>query len=323
MASFFVQGNPKNLRQVPGHLNYTGTHKGEKTEISIFCYDAEKGEMSRLSDDLSDLKAGLDVQKKYWINVVGLSQVDIIRNIGRQFDIHPMDLEDVVHVSQRSKIELRSGYLFSIFKMLYLKQKEQDVEIVHEHVSLFLKDNVLLLFQETKEDVFGHVRERLLQNEGEIRKRDISYLYYCLVDALVDEYVLAAQKSYDGYGELEDLMLSGEKGSKIEVDDIYYVRKELLYLTHAVEPAIEALKNFTAQESGYFKRNLSPYYADLLDHLNQLLESSQVYQEMLKNLYDMQMAKTGNDMNKTMMTLTVFSAIFSPFFFGRGIWYEF
>lgn len=297
-----------NIGEPPGTLSYQGPHKDIGVQIEVIEYNHEYY-VKREIASLDELVMG---DNKYWINITGLHNIDLIREIGEKFGIHHMDLEDVVHVSQRSKIEIKDDYLFSIFKMVYLKGEETK----HEHVSIFVKDKALLTFQEIPGDVFESVRKRLEDGKGRTRKLGIDYLFYALVDVLVDHYFPVIDKSYSAFSDVE---LRALEESEPDMGEIYRLRKELLYMMNAVTPIKDAIYNFTKIDSPYFKKESIPYYADLMDHLSQISDSLKSYREMINSLYEMQMAKVSNDLNKTMMTLTTFSVIFIPLSFLAGV----
>ncbi len=297
-----------NIGEPPGTLSYQGPYMDIGIQIDVIEYNQE----THIRRKISNLDELIIEDKKYWINVTGLHDMDLIRQIGEKFEIHHMDLEDVVHVSQRSKIEIKEDYLFSIFKMIYLS----DDMVKHEHVSIFLKDNVLLSFQEIPGDVFEGVRKRLEEGNGRTRKLGIDYLYYALIDVLVDHYFPVINKSYSTFSDVE---LKALEESDPKMSEIYKLRKELLYMMNAVTPIKDAIYSFTKMDSPYFKKESIPYYADLMDHLSQISDSLKTYREMIDSLYEMQMAKVNNDLNKTMMTLTTFSVIFIPLTFLAGI----
>ncbi|MCD4714494.1 MAG: magnesium/cobalt transporter CorA [Clostridiales bacterium] len=297
-----------NIGEPPGTLSYQGPHKDIGVQIDVIEYGHEHY-VKRKLESLNEL---IIEDKKYWINITGLHDIELIRQIGEKFDIHHMDLEDVVHVSQRSKIEIKDNYLFSIFKMIYLSGDETK----HEHVSIFLKDNVLLSFQEVPGDVFDGVRTRLEVGKGRTRRLDIDYLFYALIDVLVDHYFPVINQSYAIFNDVELKAL--EEGGT-DMSEIYRLRKELLYMVNAVTPIKDAIYNFTKTENPYFKKESIPYYSDVMDHLSQISDSLKSYREMINSLYEMQMAKVSNDLNKTMMTLTTFSVIFIPLSFLAGV----
>ncbi|NDL67469.1 magnesium/cobalt transporter CorA [Anaerotalea alkaliphila] len=294
--------------ELPGSLNYTGTHKKVEVTLEVLAYGKD-GCQRYLLRDIDELQIE---DKKYWINVTGLHDIELIRKIGEKFQVHLLDLEDVVHVSQRSKIEIREGYLFSIFKMVYLKEEL----VQHEHVSMVLADKVLISFQEIAGNVFDGVKEHLVQGNGRIRAMPIDYLFYSLLDALTDQYFLIINSFASAFNELEVKVLEENLSN---TDEVYRLRKELLYLMSVIGPIREAIQNFTMGESDYFSHGIIPYYADLMDHLKQISDSVKSYREMTDSLYAMQMAKVSTDMNKTIMTLTVFSTIFIPLSFLAGV----
>lgn len=292
----------------PGTIEYTGLYRNVDITIDAIIYDKDSIEQVHLDD----IDGQFDNNKIYWFNIIGLHNMDLMKKIGDIFNIHHMDLEDIVHVSQWSKIEKKDHYLFSVFKMIYLNNEK----ITHEHISIILKDNVLITFQETPGDVFDAVRERLINSIGRIRLMDIDYLYYSLIDALVDEYFVIINRISYVFNEIE-MKIIDENIS--EMEQMYKLKKELVYLINAITPIKNSLQTFIKDENIYFKHPIIPYYADVMEHLNQINDSLKAYREMVNSLYEMQMANVSNDMNKTMMTLTIFSVIFIPLSFLAGV----
>lgn len=303
-----LQQKKRTIGEPPGTLSYTGPFADVGVTIDVICYDEDHYERYYIKD-LGDLAL---TNRKYWVNVTGLHNIDLIRQIGDRFGLHHMDLEDVVHVSQRSKIEVKEDYLFSIIKMMYLR----DNDIHHEHVSIFVKEGLIMTFQETEGDVFDSVRNRLEARSGRTRRRGTEYLFYSLLDALVDHYFPVIDKSFETFSDVEMNVM--ETGST-DMTRIYQLRKELLYMVNAITPIKDAILNFTREPNPFFSKEDMPYYSDILDHLNQLSDSLRSYREMITSLYDMQMAEKSNNLNKTMMTLTIFSVIFIPLSFLAGV----
>ncbi len=305
----------KSIGKPPGTLVYSGSFPDVVIRIEIICYDSEKinnyllnetGELKKLLQEASNSK------QKYWINIIGLHSPDLIRLIGQQLNIHSMDLEDIIHMSQWSKMEIYREYLFSVFKMIYLKEER----IIHEHLSMIRRGNILITFQETAGDVFGYVRERLQDPKGKLRISDSAYLYYTLLDAIIDEYLVVINQISINFNNIELQILEESDPSK---EEIYRLRKELLYLSNSITPLTDSLRKFMARENPYFDRDLAPYYQDLYENLNQMINGIRGYREMSNGLHEMQMSNAGMKMNQTMMTLTIFSVIFIPLTFLTGV----
>jgi len=299
------------ISQPPGTLSYNGEYQKNEISVEIISYNEDFYEKKKI-EDVSKINNIISNDKKYWINIVGLHDIDLIKNIGKTFGIHHVDLEDIVHVSQRSKIEINDDYLFSIFKMIYLK----DEEIIHEHLSVFIKDNVLITFQETYDDVFDMIRSRLENDQGLVRQMPINYLFYTLIDSLVDYHFPIMNNISIIFNEIEMEII---ENGKTQMEKIYKFRKELVNLSNAIIPIKDAIHSFTKNDSHFFSKEINPYYLDVMDHLNQINDSLKAYREMINSLHEVQMANVGNDMNETMMTLTIFSAIFIPLSFLAGV----
>ncbi|MGH2415978.1 MAG: CorA family divalent cation transporter, partial [Microcystaceae cyanobacterium] len=142
----------------------------------------------------------LDTESISWVEVQGLGDEDILRRLGKVFDLHPLVLEDIVNLVERPKIEEYEDHLVIICRMVV--PKERKYGFYSEQVSLVLGKNYLLTVQEEPEhDCLEGVRARICNNKGIIRKRKADYLAYSLLDAIVDGFFPVLER----YGErIED-----------------------------------------------------------------------------------------------------------------------
>ncbi len=292
----------------PGTIKYTGVYKNVPVTIECIRYNKNRMEV----ETGASFKKPESDDHVYWYNITGLHDIELVKEVTGYLGMHSMDVEDIVHVSQWSKIEYAKDYLFSIMKMIYLK----DDAVVHEHITIIRKDNILVTFQETRGDVFDEIRERLHEEGGRIRKMGAGYLYYALLDALVDNYYLAVGKVSDAFLQAETLVLDNSRASG---DAVYSIRKEMHYLQNAITPVQTAINAFAQRDDNILFDNMKPYFDDLNEHVNHVSETLFTYKEMVKSLHDMHMANASNDMNKIMTTLTIFSAVFIPLSFLSGV----
>jgi magnesium transporter len=167
----------------PGTLVHIGEKKTEKVRITLMDYDQEHCEEKEIRTIETSFPFK-DEPTVTWINIDGLHQVDVVEKIGKQFQLHPLILEDILHTGQRPKIDDFDDYIFVVLKMLDYDEKEDQVKA--EQLSLVLGPNFLISFQEIEGDVFSSVRERIRKAKGRIRKMGSDYLAYALIDAVVD-----------------------------------------------------------------------------------------------------------------------------------------
>ncbi|CAF1502251.1 unnamed protein product [Rotaria magnacalcarata] len=88
--------------------------------------------------------------------------------------------------------------IYLLMKMIYV---HSDTEHIHqEQISFILKENnFLITFQEAKDksnsmDIFQIVKNRLKNNRGRIRSLKVDYLFYCLIDVLIENYMFVLDR---------------------------------------------------------------------------------------------------------------------------------
>ena len=302
----------------PGTLVYTGKHHLVEPEMTLIAFDGPKyiKKVVQTSDfEMIDKLSGVK-----WLNITGLSHMDLIKTIGDRYQIDPMILEDIVHVEQRTKIEIKSGqFLFAVFKMIYLNREKQGIDhithIKHEHISFLLIQNLLITFQEEHGDVFDGVRERISDETRKIRERGVDYLFYTLIDAIVDhqmEVMLSLQNDIDS---IEERIV------EYDIDDIeplYHLRKSLTILKAGAMPIQETLMRLITQETPMIRLSTKEFFRDVIDHAAHLSDRIMTNREVVASLFDMHQTNVSNNMNRVMTTLTIFSAIFIPLSFLTG-----
>ncbi|MEN6306573.1 MAG: CorA family divalent cation transporter, partial [Anaerohalosphaeraceae bacterium] len=179
-----IRGNLRKAGMPPGTVFYAGEKPTEPVRITLMDYDANVFKEKTLAsiEEAFEYKTSLTTT---WINIDGLTDVGMVEKIGKHFDLHPLVMEDIVVPSQRPKMEDYDDYLYIVVRMLYNDQAH--TEIINEQVSMILRDNCLITFQETiGGDVFDQMRDRLRNNKGRSRKMGVDYLTYALIDAIVD-----------------------------------------------------------------------------------------------------------------------------------------
>lgn len=309
------------LNLPPESVIYTGDYCNAITQIQVYVYDQDSIDYIVFTDNdfEPDLMALLDSNKNIWINVIGLNQVDTIISLGELLGLTPLAIEDIVHVAQRSKIEVNAPYLHTILKMVY-RSKDRlgnfSGEIVHEHLSIVLTENVLITFQEKDDDVFDYIRQRLKEGMGRLKNSGVDYLYYALLDALVDHQLEILTGMGDLIDSYDQNILEDEK---LELDKLFRLRKQILLMRAAVMPYKDILIELTGQQTNeWISPEVKVFLKDVSDHVNHVNDLVALYREMVNNIYEMNMMNTSNQLNQVMSILTIFSAIFIPLNFMTG-----
>eukprot|EP01027_Heterolobosea_sp_BB2_P016832 GEZU01023906.1.p1 GENE.GEZU01023906.1~~GEZU01023906.1.p1 ORF type:complete len:301 (-),score=102.83 GEZU01023906.1:228-1130(-) len=112
---------------------------------------------------------------------------------------------------------------------------KHDNVLVLEQVSFFLYKNVLITIQEgLPGDVWDPVRTHLTKSKSRIRKRDASYLLYCLLDVIINSCFPIVRHIGNRLEQIEARMM--EKPTAFLNKKIYELTRELMVMKHHIEP---------------------------------------------------------------------------------------
>lgn len=299
--------------RAPGSLVYTGRYTNVEPVIELFYYN--RSELIREHYTSTDeLPETFDPDHVYWINLTGLHDPEMISYFGRRFQIHEMHLEDIVQINRHAKIDVSESYIMSEHYMIY---RDKDQTTHHESIALFLFDGVVLSFQEYPGDVFGPIRERLSQENSRVRKEGADYLYYLMIDRLVDEAILVLKDLVYQLDDMERLMVDD---AQIDMRRAYGIKRELLDVKTAIYPLDGLLMLLMGEQNHVLGQDIIPYIKDVEDHVDQTITELGRAMDTIENMNQSNMARLSNQMNSIMKVLTIFSAIFIPLNFLTGMY---
>ena len=314
MARFFKK-REESKGLPPGSLVFIGNKKVDNIRLRVIDYDGAQLK----EDELKNIAEGEEFKRTNtvtWINVDGLHDLSLMKEIGSTFDLHPLLLEDILNTGQRPKFEEFENCLFLVVKMLRYDREKQ--MIISEQLSMVLGDPFLLTFQEQPGDVFEPVRERIRKQKGRIRASGIDYLAYALLDTVVDNYIFIIEKLGEQIEDIEEEVL--EKAEPAVMEKINAFKREMNFLRKSVRPAREAIIQLSKLDSELINDQTIPFLKDLQDLITQATEAIDTYRDMLSDQLNLYNSVISNRMNDVMKILTIFAAIFIPLTFIAGIY---
>jgi len=311
----FMKRASETVGLAPGTLVHIGDKKTEQVRLSLIEYGATHFQEKSI-ETVEESFPSNDEPSVTWVNITGLHDLDVIEKVGKHFDLHPLILEDIVNTGQRPKMEDYEGYLFAVLKMLRYDQEEDQVNA--EQVGLVVGPNYLLSFQESPEDVFDPVRERLRKGKGRSRKAGSDYLAYALVDAIVDEYFLILETFGEKIESMEEELVAN--ATRQTLQRIHDMKREMIFFRKQVWPLRELIGALSKGESPLVHESTSIYLRDVHDHTIQIIDTIESFRDMLSGMIDMYLSTISNKMNEIMKVLTIIATIFIPLTFVAGIY---
>lgn len=312
---FMKKHHSKKAGMPPGSVIYVGDGSPSPTSVSVIDY-TEADVMEKKGITFEECMTLRDNPSITWLNFSGLADVDQIKKVGDIFGLHPLVMEDILHMGQRPKLELYDKYVYLVAKMIY--RGDNGKEVTYEQLSIVMGKNYVLTFQEKEGDVFNNIRERIKGNKGRLRKSGADYLVYSLLDAVVDNYFPALEKIGDLVEEIEE-RLSDDPEQDV-LSDIYRLKREVLFLRKSIWPIREVVAAMMRQDIELVSPNTNTYLRDVYDHSIQVMDVVETYTDMLSELTDVYMSTVSNRMNEIMKTLTIIATIFIPLTFIVGLY---
>jgi magnesium transporter len=306
----FSRVKSSEIGHTPGTLH--GIEKKVDAEIELIQFNEDFIEKKTVEDFSLEL---LEEDYVNWINITGIHDVELVKEVGKSIDLHPLTLEDITNTRQRPKKEEFDDYIITILDML----SYQGEYIQSEQVSLILLENTVITFQEARGDDFNPVRIRIEENKGQIRKKKADYLFYSLLDSIVDNYFHILERNEEVLEELDDLVVAAKTGPDT-LEIIQDLKQEIVFLRKTIWPLNTIFGNLYRVESPLIKRETDYYLSDVYDHIGQLMDEIDVSRDMLSSMLDIYLSNKSNKMNEVMQFLTVISTIFIPLTFIAGVY---
>ena len=310
----------KNLKRMskksqtsPGTLLHVGEEGEEDVVVRMIQYNQavySNKEIRNVQDINIEDKTSVN-----WIDIVGLKDIKIIQDIGEKFNLHKLLLEDVLNTTHQPKMEAYGDCLFTLVKILKYHEETNNTTI--EQISFVIFENTLITFKEFADDVFSNVMERI-ETGTNIRKNEADYLFYGLLDAIVDGYFLELEKIDDKIDLLEEeLMINPQKRL---LQEIYELKREMIYIRNSIWPLRNIISNLTTNEFQLINEKTIYYLRDIHDHIIQIIDIMETYRDILSGMLDTYLSSIGHKTNEVMKVLTIFSTIFIPLTFLAGVY---
>jgi magnesium transporter len=292
------------------HVNPTVTpqrKEPEELKIYVYDYDAATIEIKQLAEIESCFQYA-DSPKATWINVDGIRKADV-ETICRHYGIHNLIVEDILSLGQRPKMDEINGLVFCVLNMLYFNEKHSSVET--EQISIILGKNFVISFQEdASRDVFTPLRERLKINNTKVRQQGADFLFYSLIDLIVDNYFIVMEKLGEKIENLEeDIVRSPNSRSLAKIN---MLRKEMIVLKRSIAPVRELINGVLRSESDLIEERTEKYFKDVYDHIIQANDLAENYRDMMMNLHDLYLSNVNLKMNEVMKVMAVVTCLLAP-----------
>jgi magnesium transporter len=238
-----------------------------------------------------------------------------LEQMGREFGLHELAVEDARHGHQRPKIE---EYGDSLFAVVHTIELLDGGDLVVGELDIFVEENYVISVRSHSEQGFLGVRQRC-EHEPHLLKQGSAFVFYALMDAVVDRYfpILDALEL-----ELETVeeMIFNKGSQRANIERLYALKRKVMTLKHAVSPLMESVTKLYGGRVPMVCVNTQEYFRDVYDHLYRLNTSIDAIRDTIVTAIQVNLSMVTieqSDVNKRLAAWAAIFAVATAFF---GIW---
>lgn len=256
---------------------------------------------------------GLDLSKYkwYWVDFHEPTDEEIL-HLSETFHFHPLAIEDCVSKLQRPKLDYYEDYTFYVTHTI----KKDNKDISKEELNYFIGEKFIVTFHRKPSLEVNQTWNNIVSLEH-LEQWDTHYVFYLILDKIVDNYFPIIYKIEDELDKIED------NNHRISMEqlmsELFDTRYLLLNLRHVVHPMRDLLYRMLNSQHLIGVNQRKEYFSDIYDHLLKLSEMVMSNREITADIRDSYLSLNSHQTNKIMKTLTLITSIFVPLTFITGV----
>jgi magnesium transporter len=254
--------------------------------------------LEKTFDDLRECPS--DGQSFCWIGLLRPSEAEV-QAVAKEFELHPLAVEDAINAHQRPKLERYGHTLFVVLRPAWYVDRVEVVELGEVH--MFLGPDFVVALRHADEPDLGAVRERLEQEPDLLARGPFSVLY-AVLDKVVDDYGPVLDGLQNDIDEIEVQVFDGDPGASRR---IYQLSREVIEFQRAVEPltdVLDSLREILHDRAGEADLELRRMLRDVADHATRVVERTDAFRQLLTNILSVNAALVAQRQNDEMTRLT-------------------
>jgi magnesium transporter len=304
------------IGRAPGQLPAASPFESTvPTKFRVISYDESNCKVEEFSD-LDSVGRYAGKQGMVWIQVLGITDPQIVHIVGAFFDIPMLAQEDILTATSRPKFEEHGDKLLAIARAVRIGVEEDTPR--GQQISIVAAQNWVISFHENDEKVFEAIERRIADNKGNIRKWHAGYLIYSLLDTLVDRLLYQTEEIEDATTELEDSILKGT--DDWDLNEVYRLKRIVVRLSRLAQPLKDMVSVLEHYEHPLLPTSLDMFLRDLYDHAIRAADRIEHARMILQDLQEYHHTQQERKTNEVIRVLTVMSSVFIPLTFLVGLW---
>lgn len=248
-----------------------------------------------------------------WINISDPDK-QTTEKLLTEFPFHPLEIEDSLTVSFRSKVDIHDNYMFIVLLFPVFNRETREIEAAE--LNIFVSGSYVVTIHNGNLDAFNNFLE-LFRISSEARQRFTDKSPEALVYEMLNRMYLYVLPMIDHLADdcdtIENAIFHGRERQMIS--QILHIRRNIT----AVRKIMQIHKNVLKKTIGEFKNNkgyvlkkTDAYYQTLVDYTKEIWDVLDNLKERIEALQETNESQISFQISDIMRVLTVISFITFP-----------
>lgn len=285
--------------------------------MDIFQTDYNYGDFEEKHfDSVCDSIADIPTNTIRWIHIKSAAEIESLDNLCEYFNFHPLIKRDILERNSRPKIDDYDDYIFTSINSVKFNRQERTFDTIK--ISIILGLNYVITYSNNSPEIFEAVKKRMEKYSSHLQRHGADYLYYFILDTLMDSYFAVLEEFSDRVDRLEDATLINP--TKDSLHALQHMRRQILSLNKSFWPLREILSYLERGDATLISDPIKTYMRGLYEHIIQVIDTTESLRDLLSGVMDIYLSSVSNKMNEIMKVLTIISTIFIPITFITGLY---
>ena len=285
----------------------------EKNSMLINCVAYQNGK--KLADiPVADISEYINLPDTFvWVALLDATPQDLA-TMQEEFGLHELAVEDALVGEQMPKIEEYDNELFVVMHLIEM----QGDELVVGEVNVFVGNNYVLSVRNRSSRSLLGVRARC-EREPKALAKGPGYVFYALLDAVVDRYFPLIERIETELDEIEESIFTQNVG-RDTIHRLYELKRKTTVIKHAVGPMLEAVSKLYSGRVHKVASGNKRYFRDVADHLARMNGTLDGIRDTISAAMQMSASLIAIDQTEVSKRLAAWASIFAAATAFAGIW---
>jgi magnesium transporter len=224
-------------------------------------------------------------------------------SVRREFDLHPLAVEDAIKAHQRPKLEVYGRSLFVVLKPARWLEGSGTIEF--GEILIFLGKGFIITVRHGEAPLHD-VRLRL-EEQPALLECGPSAALYAIVDRIVDDYQPVVDAVDRGVDVVEREVFSENATNAAE--SIYKLKRDVLELHAAVSPLSGPLDALARARHDLISSKTKTYFRDVHDHLLRVIDEVESNRDLLTSVLAANLSQVTVRQNEDVRRISAWAAI--------------